>query len=130
MITEEMTNKLIDIFKNGKIEGFNRKKLKFIVDSLIDQVAKGIGLRSNGVLNIRREINQKLCSTECLNKEFLNSFNNLLRKYNDVFSKDYSDHKDAYRQFLNNEFKNFVEQIIGNEMIENCDLSQKLGVVL
>lgn len=131
MITEPMTLELINIYSEHTKKKVKRKKVKIIVDSLIEQICEHfLGHQPNGKVNIRLEINFKLNELMNNEKDVLNKFQSILRTYDEAFSKTYSDYTDNFNSFLNVEFKALILVLIKYDYFQNHVLKSKLKELL
>ena len=94
---------------------YKRKKLKVIVDSIMEQLCGYyLSSRPNSAWNIRASVIKILSqtTTDDEDKVVLNAFNSLLREYDEAFSKSYSDHSDNQHSFINNELMDLTIALI------------------
>lgn len=131
MITEEMTNKLIDLYNPIRICEPRRKYVKIIVDSLLEQLSnKYFGDVPSGIMNMRRQLNIVSDKYEGNDKEILIAMKKILNKYNEVFTKTYSDYEDMYFGFLDVELRDLVAVLIKGSQFCNQKLAIDLGGII
>lgn len=131
MITNTMTIKLIDFYTESTKKKVKRKKVKIIVDSLIEQLCNYFLKRQpNGIANIRVTINSILDKSEDNDKEVLNKFDRVLRSYDEAFSKGYSDYSDNFNSFLDGDLKELILVLIKYNYIEDTEFKSQLRELL
>jgi hypothetical protein len=122
MINSAMTLTLYNFYDDTKEpQPIDRKEVKVIVDSLIEQLCQHyFQRRPNGVENIRTLINSSIVNfTNAEDKAVLKNLNKLLREYKEAFSSGYSDHKDTFEYFIKNELKCLTSSIIHHSCLED-----------
>lgn len=131
------TDMLLELYKiyieitTGK--KYKRKKLKVVVDSIMEQLCGYyLNSRPNSAWNIRESILNKINQTTSdEDKDILRAFNNLLRDYDETFSKSYSDHSESIHGFINNELRILTIALIKHSLHstdQNADLLR--GILL
>ena len=131
MITNEMANKLIDIYNPDRISEPSRKYVKILVDSVLEQLSNTyFGDVPRGIMNMRRQLNIVIDDYDKIDKEILNAMKKVLMIYNDVFTKAYTDYKDTFFGFLDIELRNLVSVLIKANLFSNQKLADKLGEII
>lgn len=133
MLSSDMFLELDKIYieiKSGK--KYKRKKLKVIVDSIMEQLCSYyLDSRPNSAWDIRASIITKLDQTTTAEDiDVLNAFNSLLREYTQTFSKSYSDHSSTQQNFINNELKILTIALIKHNIHKNDDNANSLRRIL
>lgn len=131
MITNEMTNILIDIYNKYRIADPNRKIVKVVVDSVLEQLSKRyFSSKIGGIMNMRREINRVIENYDGRDKELLGAMKNVLMEYDKVFTKRYTKNDGVLLDFLDNELKTLVSLMINIELFNDEDLAFNLRELL
>lgn len=124
MITDEMIEKLIAVYKDKEKYFRNKKRkkeLKIIVESLIEQLSEEFlkGFDSSIGVNLIHSINKllKLNSEDLNNKEILISLKKLIKKYDKAFEKDYSDHSNYVKELIEKELREVMLKLCENSSV-------------
>lgn len=132
MLSTDMLLELYKIYlENTTGKKYKRKKLKIVVDSIMEQLCGFyLNSRPNSAWNIRESILRKISNTPSdEDKDVLSAFNSLLREYDEAFSKSYSDHSKNHQDFINKELKNLTLALINHSLHrsdQNADLIRGL----
>ncbi len=131
MITDAMAVKLIEFYKENEINKKRRKKVKIIVDSLIEQLCKYyFNTIPTGIANVRVLVNKEFSKFNTLDQSILFKLKSVLRNYDDAFSKDYSDYNDIYNEFVNGDLKDLIIILLDSGFLTNNELKNQLKGLL
>ncbi|MCT4621576.1 MAG: hypothetical protein N4A62_19585 [Marinisporobacter sp.] len=111
---------------------YNRKKIKIIVDSLIEQLCDYYFSRKpSGVSNVRVLINRdKGQFQDSQDKVILDSFSKVLRSYEDVFATSYCGHTEEVEKFVDEKLKELTRNISNHSNLSNNPEIQRLKGML
>ncbi|TQR14749.1 hypothetical protein [Psychrobacillus soli] len=130
------TDMLLELYKiyieiiTGK--KYKRKKLKVVVDSIVEQLCGYyLNRRPNSAWNIRESVLIKIHQTTTdEDKDILSTFNSLLREYDEAFSKSYSDHSENLQEFINIELRDLTISLIKHSLHRTDEHANSLRVIL
>ncbi|MCL6604158.1 MAG: hypothetical protein K6T94_14925 [Paenibacillus sp.] len=127
MIGNAMVISLCDIYENYiryRKPKQKRKEIKIISDSVIEQLYVFYinDKKFDGKMNVRQKVVEKIknATTNHVSNEdllVLNSFNNLLRRYDEVFGKGYNDYEDLLDEFINSILRELIKNITSHSSL-------------
>lgn len=111
----ELYKVCVDIKCTAKKVKINRHNLKVIIHSLMEQICHiYFDSKPTGIQNVRILINSNINAHNEEDMKLLQSFNAILREYNDVFSKDYTDHSADLLEFVDNQVRHFCTALFNH----------------
>lgn len=133
MINSSIALRFYKFFQTSFIgEKIDRKEVKIMVDSLIEQLCDYyLQNKPNGIQNVRSSVNRKMKDiSDEEDIQVLKALNSMLREYNDAFSKSYSDHTDTFNRFFNRELRDLLVCVSRHSCLSKNKGAQELWGLL